>query len=245
MSALFFGFCLYRRCIIMYRRCMQRLYGILEMNNRISYFFPLKQQNMSEERYKDLYRVKSARLPGWDYRNEGGYFVTICTKNMECFFGDVVNGKVILSEIGLLAHKFWNNIPVHFPFVILDAFIIMPNHIHGILILDSTVETFHEPAETLHNPVQTLHATSLPEDNSKQINKKMSQISPVYGSLSTIIRSYKSAVSKESRLINSDFNWLPRFYDRIIRNTKEYNNIKNYIFENPDRWMLKKHCIAQ
>ena len=238
MSALFFGFCLYRRCIIMYRRCMQRLYGILEMNNRISYFFPLKQQNMSEERYKDLYRVKSARLLGWDYRNEGGYFVTICTKNMECFFGDVVNGKVILSEIGLLAHKFWNNIPVHFPFVILDAFIIMPNHIHGILILDSTVETFHEPAETLH-------ATSLPEDNSKQINKKMSQISPVYGSLSTIIRSYKSAVTKESRLINSDFNWLPRFYDRIIRNTKEYNNIKNYIFENPDRWMLKKHCIAQ
>lgn len=86
--------------------------------------------------YKNKYRIESARKPGWDYAANGAYFITICTRDRRRFFGDIQNRKMNLSIAGEIAHKFWHEIPDRFPHVQLDAFVVMPNHIHGILVID-------------------------------------------------------------------------------------------------------------
>ncbi len=180
------------------------------------------------DKFKNTYRIKSARLAGYDYRNEGLYFVTICTKNKFHYFGEIENGNLLLNDIGLLAQKFWAEIPQHFSHVSLDEFVIMPNHIHGIICIDEMPN------------VETLHATSLQNSNK---NAHFQNISPKAYSLSVIIRSFKSAVSKESRKINPDFEWQSRFYDHIIRDARSFENIKNYIINNPSNWKDDEYYV--
>src|SRR5690606_23605722 len=125
----------------------------------------------------------------------------------------------------LLAHHYWAKIPEHFPFVELGNFVIMPNHMHGILIIDkipNTVETLHCNVSTNHYNVST-NNQKISTDAGK--NDAMAKISPKPGSVSTIIRSYKSVVSKNARLIHVDFGWQTRFYDHIIRNPKSFEII--------------------
>ena len=88
------------------------------------------------DRYKNKYRIPSARWSEWDYGSNAAYFVTICTAHRERFFGEIVQGEMQLSEIGLIAQEYWLRIPSHFPFVVLDAFVIMPNHVHGIIVIN-------------------------------------------------------------------------------------------------------------
>ena len=182
------------------------------------------------DKYQNKYRIPSARLQNWDYGWNATYFVTICTQNREYYFGDVVNHKMQLSEIGHIAQSCWQEIPKHFPFVILDAFIIMPNHVHGIVVID-------KPGD-----VETLHATSLHTTPTPK-NQKMASISPKQGSLSTIIRSYKSVVTKNARNIHADFGWQPRFHDHIIRNNKSFQTISEYIVNNPMKWKDDKFNV--
>ncbi len=181
------------------------------------------------EKFRNKYRIKSTRLEDWDYRRNAAYFVTICTKNWVCFFGGIVEknnagvseNQMGMSKTGKLAKNFWLEIPKHFPFIKLDAFIVMPNHIHGIIIIDGD------------DDVETLHATSLQTQTRTEF---MSRISPKKNSLSVVIRSYKSVVTKHARKINPDFSWQPRFYDHIIRNEKSLYKIRNYITNNPQKW---------
>lgn len=189
------------------------------------------------DKFQNKYRIPSARLPNWDYRWNAAYFVTICTQNRECYFGNVVNDKMQLSEIGHIAQSYWQEIPKHFPFVLLDAFIIMPNHMHGIIVIDKQDNAIVETLQVKTLQVKTLHATSLP------IPKKMAFISPKQGSLSTIIRSYKSAVTKNARQIHADFAWQSRFHDHIIRNNKSFQTISEYIVNNPMKWEDDKFYI--
>jgi putative transposase len=113
---------------------------------------------------------------------------------------------------------------VHFSHISLDEFVVMPNHIHGIIIIETlTVPTLHATS------VLNLHATSVQ-------TQFMSEISPKPGSLASVIRSYKSAVSKNVHLIDSDFSWHPRYYDHIIHSRKELERIRQYIINNPGRW---------
>ena len=183
------------------------------------------------DKFKNKYRIASARLKGWDYGNNGAYFITICTANREHYFGAIENGTMHLNGIGLLAEKYWIAIPNHFPFVELGNFIIMPNHIHGILIIDKPPENFNNigNVETLHCNVSTITK-----------NKQMAKISPKPGSISTIIRSYKSVVSKNAREIQSNFSWQSRFHDHIIRNNQSFVKIQNYISDNPLNWSKDK-----
>jgi putative transposase len=88
------------------------------------------------EKYRNKYRIQSTRLQNWDYSSNAAYFVTICTYGRICFFGKIFDGEMELSGIGKLINQFWNEIPIHFPFVILDAFVVMPNHIHGIIVIN-------------------------------------------------------------------------------------------------------------
>ena len=88
------------------------------------------------EKFKNKYRIASARLQNWDYRWSGAYFITICTAEREHYFGEIENGKMNLSNLGVIADIFWHEIPIRKPFVKLGEYVIMPNHIHGILIID-------------------------------------------------------------------------------------------------------------
>ena len=199
-------------------------------------------------KFQNKFRIESIRLKDWDYRNNGAYFITICTKNRIPFFGKIIDEKMELNEIGSFANNFWLEIPNHFPFVELGNFQIMPNHIHGILIINKTVDVLqcnismeiNEIIETKpfdNNPFDTLQCNASTVENK---NTFLSKISPKSGSISTIIRSYKSVVSKNSRSKNSNFEWQSGFYDHIIRNSKSFENIQNYIENNPANWKEDK-----
>ena len=182
------------------------------------------------------YRTGSIRLNGWDYRRSAWYFLTICTHDRTRFFGDVRRGIVCLSRIGCVAHRFWAAIPNHSNRARLDAFIIMPNHVHGLIGL--------VPDDTA---VETLDPTSLRDDaggHDLDINQHMSAISPKPGSVSTIVRSYKSAVTRWARRNGyPDFAWQPRFYDHIVRNRRAFHRIRQYIANNPTRWHQDRHRV--
>jgi len=163
-------------------------------------------------RFQQVYRVESSRLKDWDYSNPWWYYATINTKNHVEYFGKVENGEMVLSEAGKIAEKSWNEIPLHYKHVETDYFIIMPNHVHGIIIIKETVETRHASS------LQHKHKT-----------------------LSDVIGSFKSAVTKKIRESGyNSFSWQPRFYDRIIRNEKELINIRKYISENPVKLGFEK-----
>ncbi|MFH5833848.1 transposase [Halalkalibaculum sp. DA384] len=176
---------------------------------------------------------KSIRLKGWDYRNPGLYFVTICTKDRQHHFGEIRDGIMGLSVPGCLAWHYWRQIPSHQSNVVLDEFVVMPNHLHGIVGIE-----FQE-ADSKDQPVGTLHATS-PQDED-EVQDEMSSISPDAGSLSTIIRSYKSAITRWcNRNGHEYFAWQSRFYDHIIRNEKALHRIRKYILNNPLRWQIDR-----
>ncbi len=140
------------------------------------------------------------------------------------WFGNVTDGKIVLSEIGIMASKMWYEIPVHFPFISLDAFIVMPDHIHGIIVINKSIGP---------SPVGALHATPLhPRDTTTPVNETMSSISPTPGSLSVVVRSYKSAVTRQAHRFDSNFSWQSGFYDIIICTTGQLSRIRKYILDN-------------
>lgn len=186
-----------------------------------------------QNKFKNKYRISSARLQTWDYSNNGAYFITICTQNRHHFFGNINNGIMQLSEIGKLAEQFWYEIPNHFPMVELGNFVVMPNHVHGILIIDKTNdESFSESVETRQCLVSTIHSNTIIGSSRFQNQGK--------NTISSIVGSYKSIVTKISRQINPNFGWQSLFHDHIIRNSKSFDNIQNYIEQNPLNWATDK-----
>lgn len=161
--------------------------------------------------YQNKYRISSIRLSSWDYRSNGIYFITICTKNKKHYFGSInTQDQPDLTPLGEIAYRTWEEIPAHFPFVKLGPFVIMPNHVHGIIIIHHTIK---------------------PEGNPDQI-------SPKKGSLSSVVPSYKSACSKfiHQQYPDQEFQWQERFYERIIWDTRGYEIVCKYIHNNPKKW---------
>ena len=220
------------------------------------------------DKFQNKYRIPSARASWWDYSRDGTYFITICTQDRDCYFGKVVNGKMKLTGIGEIALSCWQEIPQHFPYVQLDSFMVMPNHVHGIIIIDKPVEynSIHKSAGGTV-PVETLHATSLPAitptsmpnstitpSNATELpfpinpsasvkNQHMADISPKQGTLGSIVRSYKSAVTNETHLIHAEISWQARYYDSIIRDDQSWQTISEYIIHNPAKWEDDKFYI--
>ncbi|MDT8346810.1 MAG: transposase [Flavobacteriaceae bacterium] len=192
------------------------------------------------KKFQNKYKTESIRLSNWDYRSNADYFVTICTKNKKCFFGDIIlntqtkEKTMKLSEIGNLANNFWMEIPEHFPFVKLDAFVVMPNHVHGIITID------HSRDDSCIIPTEILSIDDIPLSK----NEKMAKISPKKGSLSSVIRSYKSAVTKQARQIDSMFSWQSLYHDHIIRNPFALHRIRKYINNNPNNWDTDNFYLA-
>ena len=209
------------------------------------------------DKYKNKYRIPSARLQNWDYGNNGAYFITICTKNREHFFGEIVDTgsetEMQLNEIGKLAEQFWVEIPIHFPFIELGNFVVMPNHIHGILIIDKPDnETGNDNAnvdsvETRHCLVSTnandTNDTNGANDANKQTIGQMRFQNQGKNTISSIVGSYKSVVTKNAHLIDSGFAWQSRFHDHIIRDAGSFERIQNYIENNPLNWKDDKFYL--
>jgi len=161
---------------------------------------------MDENNLNQCHR-KSIRLRSWDYGSNGKYFVTICTKNQLPYFGKIQNSILITTPIGDYATKCWYAIPDHYPFIELDAFILMPNHLHGIICIAK-----REQSEWQQN-----------------------QFGPQRQNLATVIRGYKSAVTSYAKENSIPFLWHRLFFERIIRNDRALTNIRHYIMENPRR----------
>ena len=184
-------------------------------------------------RFRQRYKVESARLSGWDYSAAGWYFVTLCTWQRVCFFGDMVNEKMKLSAIGEIASRSWEDIPRHFSNVNLDAFVLMPNHLHGIVVIEDTRGNV--------TPRRDVACNVSTEERPRNASTMMARISPRPGSLSVVVRSYKAAVSRFCHLNgDSSFAWQPRFYDHIIRDEQSLYDIREYIINNPTKWELDR-----
>jgi REP element-mobilizing transposase RayT len=210
------------------------------------------------EKFKGKYRIASARMQNWDYASNGTYFITICTKDREHFFGEMINGKLKISPVGAIAYVLWKEIKNHAKNIELGEFIVMPNHVHGILILnDDDLGKMAGDAiqdrdskddgdktrgvETTHD-VETTHALSLlpqPSSNHKNIGKKRFQ-DQGKNSISSIVGSYKSAVTKYCNQLELDMGWQSRFHDHIIRDEDSFQSISDYIINNPKNWSTDK-----
>lgn len=183
---------------------------------------------------------KSPRWASWNYGTEASYFITICSKNREHFFGEIIKNKMQLTPAGAIASAFWYEIKNHARNIELGEFVVMPNHIHGILILkgngdDIGAGTTEDPNDvgTTQNPdVGTTHALSLPPSNRFQNQGK--------NTVSSIVGSYKSAVTKYCNLLELPMAWQFRFHDHIIRNDDSFHKISQYIRNNPGSWSEDK-----
>jgi putative transposase len=195
-----------------------------------------------------MYDRRSYRLRGQDYSREGLYFITICTNGNECFFGRINENKMILNDIGKIANEYWLKIPIHFPSAFLHEFVIMPNHVHGIIeLINVNGCEFPHNGGTRHGA--SLHCVDtispwfkiLNTKNGFNINHTISNHNKfgrlVPGSIPLIIYQYKSSVKRWCNKNNYQyFKWQSRFYERVIRNKKSFIAISNYIKNNPARW---------
>jgi len=178
------------------------------------------------EKYKGKYRIPSARWAAWDYGSNAAYFVTICINDRSHGFGEGVNAEMVLTPLGQAAVDCWDEIPTHFPFVVLGGFVVMPNHIHGIIIIDKPDDGDDAVQTQDIAPVQTQDIASLPRN----------KFGPQSQNLASIVRGYKIGVTKYAREHNLPFRWQERYHDHVIRNEGEYERIRKYIEKNPQKW---------
>ncbi|MEW5677166.1 transposase [Flavobacterium enshiense] len=197
------------------------------------------------KKFKNKYRIDTARAKWWDYKNEGLYFITICTKNRKHLFGFVKDGEMILNEYGKIVLDCWQDLPNHYPNIVLDEFCIMPNHIHCIVGVDNSVFSDYSDysnhsvysVETGLKPVCTLPVCTLPVCTLSVCTLSAKEVK-IHGVFEFIraLKSFSSRKINEVRNCKGVSNWQERFHDHIIRNENEYNRIKNYIVNNPKKW---------
>ncbi len=169
---------------------------------------------------------RSIRLKGYDYTTPGGYFITLVTQGRVCLFGEIVEGEMQYSEKGQIATECWRAIPDHFPTVELGVFMVMPNHVHGIIILHEDAASANENWSAISSP--TVRATHWVAPTN----------GPQRGSIGAIIGAYKMSVTRK---IVQQYGgvpniWQRNYYEHIIRNDEEHKRIHLYIESNPIHW---------
>lgn len=176
---------------------------------------------MNHGKFRGKYRNESARNPSWDYAGTGRYFITICTHRRAPYFGEIQNGVMQLSDMGMIINREWKQTAKIRPNVILDEYIVMPDHFHAIITIQSIdgVGTPRRGAPTARNCWQP-------------------------NSLGSIINQFKSICTKRIwKSGHPHFRWQPRFHDRIIRDDAEFDRIRRYIIDNPKNWNKKRHAV--
>ncbi|MDV6346496.1 transposase [Nitrosomonas sp. Is35] len=173
-----------------------------------------------------IHRRKSIRLQGYDYSQAGAYFITVCTHNRAPLFGEIVDGFMALNTAGQIVEKCWCAIPEHFPQVTLDEFVVMPNHVHGIITVGvnnvGANDYLPQPSKKTPRPLQ--HGTSR--------------------TIGSMVRGFKIGVTRWFRA-NTDIHavWQRNYYEHIIRNEDAYLKIAEYIQTNPQRWEVDTYYV--
>ncbi len=173
-----------------------------------------------------IHHRRSIRLVGYDYTQAGAYFITICTHNRQNLFGKIVNGEMVLNEHGRVAAACWLDLARHFPHITLDEWVVMPNHIHGIIVIvTGRGEASAEPSG--------LSNVSVADASPQQPNGTDS------GSIGAIIQNFKSVASRKinkQRGTPGTQVWQRNYWEHIIRNEQAYQRIADYIVNNPAQW---------
>jgi len=184
-----------------------------------------------------IHHRRSIRLKEYDYSQEGLYFITFCCQNRLHLFGEIISGKMMLNDAGKIAEKCWLEIPEHFKNVILHDFVIMPNHVHGIIEfknndLNNTVgANQYSPKNVSIEETKIVSSIDTNIDSSKQMPKSTSK------TIGSVIRGYKIGVTKWMRQNRNVTDvWQRNYYEHIIRNDIAYCRISEYIKNNPKKW---------
>ena len=184
---------------------------------------------------------RSIRLKEYDYSHPGAYFITICTHDEECCFGNIINGNLKYSKIGIIAEEILIETVNNMALMRLDSYVIMPNHLHMIIFIDDS--DIHLMGVSRNAPTKNtrrLHHRRGVIHNAQNM-EFYSYISPKGNSLSILIRKYKAAVT---RWCNNNgykfFKWHRNYYEHVIRNETDLNQIREYIITNPLKWELDK-----
>lgn len=198
--------------------------------------------------YANKYRTDSVRLKSWNYANNGYYFITICTYNKHHLFGEIKNLKMVLSDIGEIVKDAWYDSFKIREELTSDAFVIMPNHIHAIVIIDNPLPDINEPrrdawhaspelpeTDRMYHQNQDTRPSRLFYKQSSGYHRVSLRREPK--SLSSFVAGFKSAVtSKSMKKYDVDKIWQSKFHDHIIRNETDYQNIKHYVETNVLKW---------
>jgi REP element-mobilizing transposase RayT len=182
---------------------------------------------------------RSIRLRGYDYTQVGAYFVTMVTQGRACLFGDVVNGEMVLNDLGKIVQKWWDDLPIHFSNVETGVFVVMPNHVHGVIII------VHDGRGAVSAP-GLMHDSATNYDGSSQTGRE--DPAPTgKPTLGQVVAYFKYQSTKEingldgSRVLTNI--WQRNYYERIIRNVREMEAIWGYIEGNPANWEQDKENL--
>ena len=186
--------------------------------------------------YQNKYRIETTRLRGWDYSRDGFYFVTVCVKNRKYLLGDIIGGSMKLNKYGMIVNDCWFDLPNHYPNIKLDAFCIMPNHIHGIIEIDNggAVETGFKPVSNIPPTVSGSAETGF-----KPVSTIPTTATPTHHGLFEFVRALKTFSARrinELRKSAGEHVWQSRFHDHIIRCDGSLERIRKYIVNNPKSW---------
>ena len=184
---------------------------------------------------------RSIRLQGWDYTWPGAYFVTIVTYGREMLFGDMGNGEMRLSPFGRVADTMWRHIPRHVLHVRMNEFVVMPNHLHGIVCItdDGGVGARHSPAPSSRSTPLLSRGTEVGCRTIVDGNASPLRHGAKPGSLGAIVGNFKSITARRINRMRHTSNspvWQRNYYEHIVRNERELNAIREYIRLNPSRW---------
>ena len=191
---------------------------------------------------RSLPHRRSVRLRGYDYSQPGAYFVTLCTQRMDCLFGTIVGGQMRVSPAGAIVQECWLEIPRHFDHAVLDEFVVMPNHLHGILVFS--------PGAHHGVPLPApLHGVPGFRGTRGGVPRQEAFARPAAGSLASVLRLIKQSVTRRvavgldvgARLGVPLPIWQRNYYEHIIRNQDELDKIREYIRTNPLRWACDRY----
>jgi len=178
----------------------------------------------------------SIRLKGYDYSQEGLYFVTICCQHRECLFGKIVGGKMILNNAGKIVDDCWLAIPNHFPNVILHEYVIMPNHFHGIIEITVGAGSAR-PNDNTRPARPDVNIVNNINDNANLERMDLGRANPA-PTVGNIVGYFKYHTTKRIDLPTKL--WQRNYYEHIIRNERSFNHIAEYIVNNPNMWNKDK-----
>ena len=183
---------------------------------------------------------RSIRLKTYDYTHTGAYFVTLCTQDRKCMFGEIVDGEIHLNDVGQAIQWIWNALPERFPNIQLDQYAIMPNHLHGIIILARTDYFAHQDSYVAKVPdrfKQHMQAGAINRAPTKVPSPHQAGAIHCAPTLGEIIRTFKALTTRYLRAAGvSDFAWQGSYFEHVIRNEDDLDRIQQYIIDNPTHW---------